>query len=89
VQESETNLVKPNVYPNPAHNTARLFVGTGNVSLKDIIVIDLSGRVFSSVGMKRSSTQIVELDLTPLTNGVYFIKANIDGQTKLFKIEKF
>jgi hypothetical protein len=88
VQESGA-LNKSGVYPNPAHNTARLFVGTGDVSLKDIVVIDLSGRVFSSVGMKRSSTQIVELDLTSLTNGIYFIKANINGQTKLFKLEKF
>ena len=88
MQESETNLVKPSVYPNPAHNTATLFVGTANVSLKDILVIDLSGRVFRSVGMKRSSTQTVELDLTSLTSGIYFIKVNIEGQAKLFKVEK-
>jgi hypothetical protein len=89
VREAEVIPNKPGVYPNPAHNTAKLFVGNTTVSLKDIVVIDLSGRVFSSVGMKQSSTQIVELDLTPLRNGIYFIKANIDGQTKLFKLEKF
>jgi hypothetical protein len=87
VQES-TSLVKAGVYPNPAHNKATLFVGSDDVSLKDIRIIDLDGRVFP-VSLKNSSTQTVELDLTSLKNGMYFIKVNIKGQTKLFKIEKF
>jgi len=87
VQES-TSLVKAGVYPNPAHNKATLFVGIDDVSLKDIRVIDLDGRVFP-VSLKNSSTQTVELDLTSLKNGMYFIKVDLKGQTKLFKIEKF
>ena len=38
VQESPS-LVKAGVYPNPAHNKATLFVGTDDVSVKDIRVI--------------------------------------------------
>src|SRR5204863_3483005 len=87
VQES-TSLVKAGVYPNPAHNRATLFVGTDDVSLKDIRIIDLDGRVFP-VNLRNSSTQTVELDLTSLHSGMYFIKVDIKGQTKLFKIEKF
>jgi hypothetical protein len=87
VQES-TSLVKAGVYPNPAHNKATLFVGTDDVSLKDIRIIDLDGRVFP-VSLRNSSTQTVELDLTSLQRGMYFIKVDIKGQTKLFKIEKF
>jgi hypothetical protein len=87
VQES-TSLVRAGVYPNPAHNKATLFVGTDDVSLKDIRVIDLDGRVFP-VSLRNSSTQTVELDLTSLKTGMYFIRVDIKGQTKLFKIEKF
>jgi hypothetical protein len=87
VQESPS-LVKAGVYPNPAHNKATLFVGTDDVSLKDIRVIDLDGRVFP-VSLRSSSTQTVELDLTSLQRGMYFIRVDIKGQTKLFKIEKF
>jgi hypothetical protein len=87
VQES-TSLVKAGVYPNPAHNKATLFVGTDDVSLKDIRIIDLDGRVFP-VSLKNSSAQTVELDLTSLKTGMYFIRIDINGQTKLFKIEKF
>ena len=87
VQES-TTLVKAGVYPNPAHNKATLFLGTDEVSLKDIRIIDLDGRVFP-VSLRNSSTQTVELDLTSLQRGMYFIKVDIKGQTKLFKIEKF
>jgi hypothetical protein len=87
VQES-TSLVKAGVYPNPAHNKATLFIGSGDVSVKDIRVIDLDGRIFP-VNLRNSSTQTVELDLTSLKNGMYFIRVDIKGQTKLFKIEKF
>jgi len=87
VQESPS-LVKAGVYPNPAHNKATLFLGTDDVSLKDIRVIDLDGRVFP-VSLRNSSTQTVELDLSSLQRGMYFIRVDIKGQTKLFKIEKF
>jgi hypothetical protein len=83
-----TILAKAGVYPNPAHNKATLFVGTDDVSLKDIRVIDLDGRFFP-VNLKGSSTQTVELDLSTLKPGMYFIRVDIKGQPKLFKIEKF
>jgi hypothetical protein len=87
VQEA-TTVVKAGVYPNPAHNKATLYLGTDEVSLKDIRIIDLDGRVFP-VNLRNSSTQTVELDLTSLQRGMYFIRVDIKGQTKLFKIEKF
>jgi len=36
-----------------------------------------------------SLVQDVELDISSLNKGMYFIKVNIKGQTKLFKVEKF
>jgi hypothetical protein len=87
VEETIIAIDKFSVYPNPAHNRTTLLVGTANVSLKDILVIDATGRVFP-VNLKSSSTQTVELDLTSLRSGIYFIKVNIPGQVKLFKVEK-
>jgi len=81
-------VTRTGVYPNPAHNKATLFIGIADVSLKDIRVVDVDGRVFP-VGLKNSSTQTVELDISSLNKGMYFIKVNIKGQTKLFKVEKF
>jgi hypothetical protein len=75
------------VYPNPAHNAATLVIGAANVSLKDIRIIDVAGRVYP-VSLRNSSTQTVELDLSTLQRGMYFIKVNIQDQVKLFKIEK-
>jgi hypothetical protein len=87
VQEPETNFGKLGVYPNPARSKATLFIGTANVSLKDIRIIDVAGRVFP-VSLRNSSTQTVELDLTSLHSGVYFVKVNMGDLVKLFKVEK-
>ena len=77
------------VYPNPARSKATLFVGTADVSPQDVRLVDINGKVFTGVSVKRSSTQTIELNLAPLLNGIYFVRVNIGGTTKLFKVEKF
>jgi len=77
------------VYPNPTRSKATLFVGTADVSPQDVRLVDLNGKVFTGVSVKRSSTQTIELNLAPLLNGIYFVRVNIGGTTKLFKVEKF
>jgi hypothetical protein len=87
VQESPTGFNKMGVYPNPTRSKATLFIGTAEISLKDIRIVDIAGKVYP-VSLRSSSTQTVELDLGPLDTGIYFVKVLIAGQTKLFKVEK-
>jgi hypothetical protein len=89
VQELPTSFNKMGVYPNPARSKATLFVGTADVSPQDVRLVDINGKVFTGVSVKRSSTQTIELNLAPLLNGIYFVRVNIGGATKLFKVEKF
>jgi len=57
-----------NVYPNPA--TDKLYLNTNGQSINKIQLLDLTGKIVYS-----SSISTKSIDLTALTNGVYFIKA--------------
>jgi uncharacterized repeat protein (TIGR01451 family) len=69
-------------YPNPVKNTLTV----SNASLIDTIVVT------SVLGQQISTTKVnglhAEIDLSGLSNGVYFVKAAAGNQQKTFKIIK-
>jgi hypothetical protein len=71
------------VYPNPVGNTLTVELNTG--SAKFIEVTDLSGRLILS---KSGNGQSLDLDVTGLAGGVYYIKLRSDDMTEVFKIVK-
>jgi hypothetical protein len=71
------------VYPNPVGNT--LTVELNNGSNKVIEITDLSGRLILS---KAGDSQAMDLDVTSLADGVYYIKLRSDNMTEVFKIVK-
>jgi len=72
------------MYPNPVHSQGFFDVRllqSGNVT---ITIFDLTGRVVinENMGKYGSGNQIIQLNTSNLSNGMYIYQVNIDGDTK-------
>lgn len=71
------------LYPNPTQNNATLIVSTSKSQTVNIIVTDLSGRaVINQTIDKTNGTNLVDLNIAELNNGVYLVLV-IDGEQSL------
>ena len=82
----ETSKVDENVYPNPFVGRVTIEADLKDVTEKDIEVIDLLGREFRPLSTRKISVTRMELDLSNLVTGQYFIKINSKSGTKVFKV---
>lgn len=71
------------VYPNP--NTGKFTVNTGNTLAKTIEVIDVTGRVVSTLNTDADSAQ---LNISELSSGVYYVKVKTGNTAEIVKIVK-
>ncbi len=72
-----------NVYPNPT--TAELNISLSNAASKSIQVIDLTGRVVSTVN---ADADVAKVNMSNLANGVYYVKITSNGATSVVKVVK-
>lgn len=72
---------KISVYPNPATNVVNIS-NADNININNIEIVDINGRVIKVVTPKTIST--IEINISDLTSGVYFmnIKTNEGSTTK-------
>ena len=82
----EGSKVDENVYPNPFVGRVTIEADLKDVTEKDIQVIDLLGREFRPLSTRKISVTRMELDLSNLVTGQYFIKINSKLGTKVFKV---
>ncbi|MCF8277296.1 MAG: T9SS type A sorting domain-containing protein [Flavobacteriales bacterium] len=71
----EIEKTAPTIYPNPAGQSVMVQTISNHIHLTD-----LSGRNLSSVTVKNGQ---VEIDVSVLANGIYFIRADSGNATKL------
>ncbi len=73
-----------NIFPNPA--STELNIKVNNIRLKRISVFDAKGKLVLFNTSSNSTENIQKLDITPLANGIYFIKIITDNNviTKQF-----
>jgi len=85
--EFDLNLM---VYPNPVSNTANLNVEVSTKSIININVIDISGRVIKQITNHQlaKGQNVLEIPVTGLSTGVYFVKANIGDKVEIAKFIK-
>lgn len=67
------------IYPNPSSGIVNLAIST-NLDVKEIVLFDVSGKLIRSIQI--NNQQLIEVDLTNLPKGVYFVKVN-DEMKKL------
>lgn len=73
------NMMK--IYPNP---TSSILFFEGKDQVKNIIVFDISGKIFKNIENSKSNT----IDISDLAKGIYFIKIISENTTYVKKVIK-
>ncbi len=71
------------IYPNPASTTIRISVSNGLEKISSISVYDIVGKEVI-IHSERESSE-VNLDVSPLNNGIYFVEITNKNQLKITK----
>ena len=70
------------VYPNPTNGIVNVQFTDNNSPITQIHVLDIYGKLLGVVETQNfASLQTAQIDLSRYANGVYFIKAVMDGKT--------
>lgn len=77
----ETNH-KMRIYPNPTSSV--LFFDSNKEQIKNIVVVDMAGRVFKNIDSPKESS----IDISDLAKGNYFVKITTHNKTYLEKVIK-
>lgn len=80
------NLNDLEIYPNPTKGN--VIISVGNNILKGIEVYNTLGKIVQKNNYSNQNISSQELDLTSLSNGVYFIKINANNEIITRKIVK-
>jgi len=72
--------------PNPTHDIVKLFFNE-TVSMKEIILYDALGKVIANLQTNPNRNEVV-IDLTPYSEGLYFILVKSDLKYETIKISK-
>ena len=76
------------VYPNPAKDMAVIYFANQVISEKELKLYDSYGRSYPIIINKKMSNGSVELDLSLLLKGIYFVKVKTGSGTKSVSIIK-
>lgn len=78
------------LYPNPFNNEAGIFVSSLQDTKVSIEVKDLMGRnIFTTEKEVIKGNQYISIDnLANLSNGMYLVQVNMNGELKSFKVQK-
>lgn len=76
------------VVPNPATSEVRLEFGTGKGGARVIVVRDVLGRVVKRVLLSGREVSSVDLNLSGLQAGLYFIESVSEERTEVMKLVK-
>lgn len=76
------------VYPNPAQDYVNVYVGEEPVNFAKVEFVDLYGRKVYEEDLKNSSSgfQVVRIDLTGLSSGIYFVRLTVNNRFSVQKV---
>jgi hypothetical protein len=75
------------LYPNPGISRVRLQLNEDVQRTGDIQMYDLAGKV-SRISVRRVNGKMYDIDVSALSQGVYFIKVKTLGGLKTFRFVK-
>ena len=75
-------------FPNPV--TDKLVIQTGNslISTRDLLITDLSGKIYRGMNINKTGPYSLEINMSTLKSGIYFIKVKSGVQYKVVKVFK-
>ena len=77
------------IYPNPFTEDAYIEISNPNNYDVKLQLMDITGRVLGEKILQNVSTKLVkisDLEAGTLTNGLYLLQVNIEGQNKIYKL---
>jgi len=80
---TKNKLSSANIYPNPT--SGEVTIELNNTSEKTITVMDVTGRMISS---STSALEVVQVNLSSLSNGVYYVKIQSSTSIEVVKVVK-
>jgi hypothetical protein len=86
IVESEEGAVL--IFPNPVIDKLNIYTGTMKVSPQDISIFDAIGKEYPVVIQTVTMNEGVELDVSGLAKGMYFIRINNSEMENIFSIIK-
>lgn len=83
-------LYQVNVFPNPAEYEVSVSVESDNKGAKEgrLFLLDLNGRIIQEKTFKPGIEQVTDFNIESLTQGIYFIKTQINEYNTIRKIVK-
>ena len=80
-----SNLLESFIYPNPATNKVTI---SGINSKTTIIIVDLNGKEYDLSKIIQMESNSASIDVRSLKSGLYFIKVQVDNESRTFKLLK-
>ena len=79
---SENNVESLKFYPNPVSNTLNI---QAKQNIQAVFIYNISGQ--EVINLQPNTTE-QEIDMSHLTNGMYFVKVQVNGKVTAFKVVK-
>jgi hypothetical protein len=76
------------LYPNPATNTVTIYTNGISVSDRDIQLIDVQGRAFPAARVTKAGPYSIQLDISNLGRGIYWVKIRTGDTFKVLQLIK-
>ncbi len=87
VRDPETEGSWLSVFPNPSSGRVVIKMEAAQGGLSDITVADMLGKtVYSRAQHVQAGQNEIELDLSEMEGGIYFIKASVNGRSHVTKL---
>jgi len=88
VPEGENNMMNVAVYPNPASSEVTVLVNPGKGSAVQLLISDMSGRLVKNdpYTVEPHSLNKIQLPLTGLSSGIYFIRVLTGSVERTMKL---
>lgn len=80
-----SNLLESFIYPNPATNKVTI---SGINSKTTVIIVDLNGKEYDLSKIIQMESNSASIDVRSLKSGLYFIKVQVDNESRTFKLLK-
>ncbi len=80
------NIGNIDIFPNPATNNLQLTASTGNVEDINVTITNVVGQPVLSHTMKLGGTLSENLDISLLSNGIYFVNLSCNGSVVTKKL---
>ena len=85
--EVSTSDPAATVYPNPTRGLVTINLINATMSSSDIQIVDTYGKVYKVIA-KKYSDHSLQVDLSNLSSGMYFIRVIADNEFKIFHVVK-